>query len=86
MALTLSGSKDSPIHNPCFFIEDWTSESDAHVRIDGEEVRPGKTCRQGIIYSPAGRRSLILFLDLQRESATDLSIRETPNPTSSQSR
>lgn len=80
IALNVSGSKDSPIHNPCFVVENWNRDSRARITIDGEEVRPGKALRQGVVYSPAGRRTLILFLDLQRESATNLIIREARNP------
>ncbi len=81
ISLTLSGSKDSPIHNPCFVIENWDSEAKARVTIDGMEVQPGKALRQGVVYSPAGRRTKILFLDLQSESPTDLIIREAPHQT-----
>jgi hypothetical protein len=81
ISLTLSGSKDSPIHHPCFVIENWDSEAEARVTIDGKEVKPGKAFRQGAVYNSAGRRTMILFLDLESESPTELIVREAPHPT-----
>lgn len=76
VSLTLSGSKDTPIHNPCLVIADWDSAAAAQVTIDGKEVPPGKSCRQGTVRTPSGGTTMILFFDLQSESPARFEVRE----------
>jgi hypothetical protein len=76
VSLTLRGSKDSPIHNPCFVIGNWDRAAAARVMIDGKEVAPGKALRQGVVRTPTGGTTMILYLDLQSESPARFQIRE----------
>jgi hypothetical protein len=72
----LGGSKDSPIHNPCFVIENWDSAAAARVTIDGKEVAPGKAFRQGVVRTPTGGTTMILYFDRRSESPARFEIRE----------
>ena len=76
ISLTLRGSKDSPIHNPCLVIGNWDSAAAARVTIDGKEVAPGKAFRQGVVRTPTGGTTMILYFDLQSESPARFEIRE----------
>jgi hypothetical protein len=76
ISFTLRGSKDSPIHNPCFVIENWDSDRGSRVTINGKEVKVGKTFRQGIVRDTDGRRTMIIWLELESTSSTELGISE----------
>lgn len=76
LSLTLAGSKDSPIHNPSFVIENWDSKAEARVMLNGKPVMPGKAFRQGVVRTPTGGGILILYLQLQSEAPAKLEIRE----------
>lgn len=79
LSLTLGGSKDSPIHHPCLVISNWDSPAAARVRIDGKEVVTGKAFRQGVVRTPTGGTTLILYFDLQSESPARIEIQEAMN-------
>ena len=79
ISFTLRGSKDSPIHNPCFVIENWDSDRGSRVTINGKEVKVGKTFRQGIVRDTDGRRTMIIWLELESTSSTELGISEARN-------
>jgi hypothetical protein len=72
ISFTLRGSSDSPVVNPCFVIEHWDGDSAARVTIDGRAVPPGPKLRQGIVRDTAGRRTMVIWLDL--ESASDVNV------------
>jgi len=48
LEVTLQGSADSPILNPCFVIENWPEEVKAGLTINGQGIEPGSDFRQGI--------------------------------------
>jgi hypothetical protein len=75
ITLTLTGAKDTPIHNPCLVIADWDSAAAAEVTINGREVPPGKAFRQGTVRTPTGGTTMILYFDLQSESPVRFEIR-----------
>ena len=75
ISLTLRGSKHSPIHNPCLVIANWDSAAAAHVMIDGREIAPGKAFRQGVVRTPTGGTTLVLYFDLRSESPARFEIR-----------
>ena len=75
ISLTLRGSKHSPIHNPCLVIGNWDSAAAARVMIDGKEIAPGKAFRQGVVRTPTGGTTMILYFDLRSESPARFEIR-----------
>ena len=74
ISFTLSGSKDSPIHNPCFVIENWDSDRPSRVTINGKDVKLGKAFRQGIVRDTDGTRTMIVWLELESTSSVQLGI------------
>jgi hypothetical protein len=79
ISFILQGSEDSPIHNPCFVIENWDSYRGSRVTINGKELKAGKTFRQGIVRDTDGRRTMIIWLELESTSSTELGISEAGN-------
>jgi hypothetical protein len=66
---TLQGTKERPIHNPCFVIKNWRkADATARLTIDGEEVQPGPNFRQGTFYDTDGTATCVIWL---RYDATD---------------
>ena len=68
---TLSGSKDSPIFNPAFTIENWNTGG-ARVLVNGEEFREAET---GIRHKLDGT-NLTVFLWI--ESQAEIEVRIEP--------
>ena len=71
--LTLQGSSDSPIVNPCLVIENWWDAADATLIIDGQTVDPGPDFRQGIEHSADGVCSLVVWI--KKESTTHTNVK-----------
>jgi len=46
--LKVLASKESPIINPCFIIDNWPENAKAELYINGEQIAEGKDFRQGI--------------------------------------
>jgi hypothetical protein len=76
VSFTLNGTRDTPIHHPCFVIGHWDSDMAAQVTINGKVVQSGKDFRQGIVRDTQGRRSMILWLDIESTTAAEVGIRE----------
>jgi len=76
ISFALNGSPDSPIHNPCFVIQGWDSDRASRVTINGQEVKAGKTFRQGIVRNTDGKRTMIIWLACKSVSAAKLEISE----------
>jgi hypothetical protein len=68
ISLTLQGSADTPVCNPCFVIEHWDGDSAALVTVDGRPVPPGPGFRQGIVRDTEGRRTMVIWLELSSVS------------------
>jgi hypothetical protein len=65
----LRGTKETPIHNPCFVIKNWRKASAAaRLTIDGEQVQPGPNFRQGTFHDTDGTATCVIWL---RYDATD---------------
>jgi hypothetical protein len=79
ISLTLDGSKESPVYNPCFVIENWDSDAEAQVTINGKPLKPGKNFRQGVVQNLSGGNAMILYLDRQSETPIQLEVREVVN-------
>jgi hypothetical protein len=74
VSFSMQGSEDTPVFNPCFVIKRWESDAAARVAIDGKPVQPGKTFRQGIVRDVDGRRSVVIWLELNSISAIGVAI------------
>ena len=66
----LTGSQDSPVHNPCFVIDGCDHLVD--VSVDGEPLFSEKLVRQGLIRGKDGYQDLVLWV--MKESAEPVSI------------
>ena len=66
LTFTMTGSKDSPIHNPAFVISNWHG-GDVKLVMDGKEVPEGKSFRQGLEYKVDGSADLVVWV--KKESA-----------------
>jgi hypothetical protein len=74
ISFTLQGSADTPVRNPCFVIEHWDSDSAAWVTINGQAVPPGPRFRQGIVRDAGGRRTMVIWLELESVSDTEVMV------------
>ena len=77
MAFALDGSEETPIHNPCFVIEKWTNKNKSRLVVNGKELAPGKSFRQGVIRDTDGTRTLVVWLQLQSTSPVRFTVRVT---------
>jgi len=78
ISFTLNGSKDSPICNPCFVLSNWDSDAAAAVTVNGSRVKAGKAFRQGIVRDTAGKRQMIIWLELESARPIEVKISESP--------
>lgn len=69
VSFTLRGSKNSPVFNPAFYIENWNGQG-ARVLIDGQEI---KVSRIGIKETLTGQ-DLIIFIPLIKETKVEIEI------------
>ncbi len=74
ISFTLNGSKESPIHNPCFVVEKWDSDAPSRAMINGKEVKADKAFRQGIVRDTDGTRTMVIWLELDSTSSAELVI------------
>ncbi|MHC4644736.1 MAG: LamG domain-containing protein [Planctomycetota bacterium] len=65
LEFTVTASPSSPVHNPCFVIENWDSE--VRLTIDGQTIEQGPDFRQGIEKSADEVSSLVVWI---REQST----------------
>ncbi len=70
VTFAILASKDSPIVNPAFVIEDW-GEADVRLKIKGREIKQGKKFRVGHRRSLQGT-DLIVWLELESTQPTDM--------------
>lgn len=74
ISFTLQGSADIPVVNPCFVIEHWDSDLAARVTINGQAVPPGPGIRQGIVRDAGGRQTMVIWLELESVSDTEVMV------------
>ncbi len=75
VSFALDGSEETPIHNPCFVIERWTSKNKSRLVVNGRELAPGKSFRQGITRDTDGTRTLVLWLQLRSTSPVRFTVK-----------
>lgn len=63
VSFVLEASDKSPVHNPCFIIDDWDQK--AVVLINGEPVSKEDTIRQGLVRGTDGEPDLVLWIKTQ---------------------
>ena len=74
MSFTLNGSEETPVHNPCFAIENWTSENKSRLAVNGIEMEPGKSFRQGRTRDVDGTMTLVVWVELESVSLVRFAI------------
>ena len=73
--VTLQGSEDSPIVNPCFVIKNWASGALVRIEIDGAERKRGPNFRQGIVRDTNGKQMLVIWLKFESTKPAKISVR-----------
>jgi len=68
MSFTLSGSEETPVHNPCFAIEHWTGEDKSRLVLNDMEMEPGKSFRQGLTRNVDGTMTLVVWVEFDSVS------------------
>lgn len=75
LTLTLKGSADSPIHNPCFIINNWTPNEFA-VLIEGQKVKAGHQYQYGVEKGLEGD-CLVLWSRIESTKPVSFEVRPT---------
>jgi len=76
MSLTLNGSEETPVYNPCFAIENWTSENKSRLVVNGIEMESGKSFRQGITRDADGTMTLVVWVELESVSPVRFAVED----------
>jgi hypothetical protein len=74
LSVTLSGSANSPVYNPCLVIANWNAEVD--LSVNGVPVPSGSGFRQGIEGSADGTESLVVWLRTESTSPVQITLSE----------
>lgn len=69
----INAGKESPLVNPAIIVRNW-GKKEAELTINGQKIPSGKNFRQGIVSQPASD-DLIIWLRLESEKVTDISVR-----------
>jgi hypothetical protein len=72
--IVVHASREFPVLNPCFVIQDWKGGPKAEVEINGELISDGVKCKQGIVRDKKGNRQLIIWLDFESKKNTQFDI------------
>ncbi len=76
MSFTLNGSEETPVYNPCFAIENWTSENKSQLVVNGIEMESGKSFRQGITRDADGTMTLVVWVELESVSPVRFAVED----------
>jgi len=74
ISLSLEGSVNSPVVNPCFVIKGWTNM--AEVSIDGEKMSSKKIARQGLVRDTNGNLQLVIWLMVESQEKVKFSFKK----------
>lgn len=74
VSFTLNGSEETPIYNPCFVIENWTGKDESRLTINGAEMEPGRSFRQGVTRNTDGKRMLVIWVELQASAPVHFAV------------
>ena len=61
----IAAAPANPLVNPCFVVRNWDLENAALLEVNGVGQNGGPQFRQGIVRDTTGRKSLIVWLELQ---------------------
>jgi len=76
MSFTLNGSEETPVHNPCFVIENWTSKNKSWLVVNGREIESSKSLRQGITRNTDGTKTLVVWVELESASPVRFAVED----------
>jgi hypothetical protein len=74
LEFTINASSNSPVHNPCFVIENWREPARLHV--NGQVVEPGPDFRQGTEKTADEVASLVVWMRAESTSSINVAISE----------
>ena len=74
ISFTIDATENSPIHNPCFVIDNWNTQNKAILKIDRKAVKESKSFRQGITLNETGKERLVIWLKKKASSPMKLKI------------
>jgi hypothetical protein len=74
LSFTLKASKKSPMVNPWFVVEGWDQMAD--VTINGDRPAGEKTVRQGLVRDTNGNLQLLVWLHMESNKSTEISLRK----------
>ena len=71
--IELAASKNSPVHNPAFVINNWSNQ-EVQLKINGKTINRGKDFRLGFEYDVNGKTHLIVWIKKQSNKTIKLSL------------
>jgi hypothetical protein len=74
LAFTINASSSSPVHNPCFVIENWDSQT--QLLINGQPIDQGPDFRQGIEKTADEVPSLVVWIRKEATSSVNIVLSE----------
>ncbi|MHC4842990.1 MAG: LamG domain-containing protein [Planctomycetota bacterium] len=74
LSFTLKGSEEKPVFNPCFVIKGWDRSAKSDVEINSKKIFEGKGLRQGLTRDTDGELVLVVWIDYEGNSATEINI------------
>jgi hypothetical protein len=72
ISVWINASKDSPVVNPAFVIEDWGT-SDVELKVNGKKIKPGKDFRFGHRHKLDGA-DLIVWFEAESTKPVEISL------------
>jgi hypothetical protein len=82
LEFTINASSNSPVHNPCFVIENWREPAienwrePARLHVNGQVVEPGPDFRQGTEKTADEVASLVVWMRAESTSSINVAISE----------
>ncbi len=70
----VDASEGNPIENICFVVKKWNSKDKATLKINGREIQPGKSFRQGVIIDTDGTDTLVVYAKISSTKITNFEI------------
>jgi len=68
ISLTVNGTGENPIVNPCFVVKQWNRDQTASLRINGKTVTDGPGLQQGVVRDVDGSQTLVIWTRFESEA------------------